>query len=387
MLASPHLSRWVASSDVHNLRVIFFPSVPYRKIHPQLEAIVHANRNLTVFEHPLISPPLPSALQRFATIRLRALLLRRLIHKLRPSLIHAVELQHAGYVASKALEGMPDSRLIKLSVVNWGSDIYWFRRFRSHRKKITKLLEQVDIYSSECSRDIDLARQLGYQGLATTPVPNCGGVLVDLPQDLVPLTERKSIVLKGYSSFVGKSHDLLIAWIRLRPKVRDATLEIYSASLLVRLLAGVLRRVDTSLSVRCYAHGQLTEQQMWELLGRARVYVGFSASDGLSTSLLEALSAGAIPLQTDSACIEELIEKGFHVVPLNHKDPSGAVAQLAQIFDNPEAHQILVNNNRHLSEDVHSPPAVASLSDSTLGAIAKRIADEETAELSPGLDD
>jgi glycosyltransferase involved in cell wall biosynthesis len=49
----------------------------------------------------------------------------------------------------------------------------------------------------------------------------------------------------------------------------------------------------------------------------ARVYLGVSVSDAISTSALEAMAMGAFPIQTDTSCCDEWFEhgKGGYLVP------------------------------------------------------------------------
>jgi glycosyltransferase involved in cell wall biosynthesis len=44
--------------------------------------------------------------------------------------------------------------------------------------------------------------------------------------------------------------------------------------------------------------------------GRARLYIGLSISDAISTSLLEAMVMGTFPIQSCTACADEWIEDG-----------------------------------------------------------------------------
>jgi glycosyltransferase involved in cell wall biosynthesis len=46
---------------------------------------------------------------------------------------------------------------------------------------------------------------------------------------------------------------------------------------------------------------------MLNLFSKARIYVGLSKSDGISTSMLEAMALGAFPIQTDTSCASEWI--------------------------------------------------------------------------------
>ena len=52
--------------------------------------------------------------------------------------------------------------------------------------------------------------------------------------------------------------------------------------------------------------------------GHARMYIGLSISDAISTSLLEAIMMGAFPIQSDTSCADEWIvhgKNGFIVAP------------------------------------------------------------------------
>jgi glycosyltransferase involved in cell wall biosynthesis len=42
----------------------------------------------------------------------------------------------------------------------------------------------------------------------------------------------------------------------------------------------------------------------------SRIYIGCSVSDGISTSFLEALTKGVYPIQTNTSCAGEWIDKG-----------------------------------------------------------------------------
>jgi glycosyltransferase involved in cell wall biosynthesis len=49
---------------------------------------------------------------------------------------------------------------------------------------------------------------------------------------------------------------------------------------------------------------------MLDLFASSRIYVGISLSDGISTSLLEAMAMGAFPIQTSTACVDEWFADG-----------------------------------------------------------------------------
>jgi glycosyltransferase involved in cell wall biosynthesis len=68
---------------------------------------------------------------------------------------------------------------------------------------------------------------------------------------------------------------------------------------------------------------------MLDLFGKARAYVGVSLSDGISTSLLEAMAMGAFPIQTNTSCAEEWIEDGVtgKLIDPNQDDVKNSLRQ------------------------------------------------------------
>src|SRR5262249_11962200 len=60
-----------------------------------------------------------------------------------------------------------------------------------------------------------------------------------------------------------------------------------------------------------------THDQILEWYSKARIYLGISISDAISTSALEAMALGAFPIQTNTSCCDEWFEdgKGGFLIP------------------------------------------------------------------------
>lgn len=363
MLASPHLARWLHARRNESVNVILFASTPFRAPHRLIEELVDGKYELNckVWSYRFATPPTHSFVQRFTRERRRARELQKVLSQTNPALIHAVELQHGGYIAARALRAMNSHERPPLSIVNWGSDIFWFQRFSRHRKKLSNLLSMADLYSCECNRDVSLAKNFGFTGISLNPSPNCGGVEPIDSEGSRPLTDRNSIAIKGYSQFVGKAHWFLFAWLTKNPKTKDLSLEIFSASLVCRALGNLIAKRNHNVTVHCYSPGSLNQHEMAELFSRSRAYVGFSQSDGLSTSLLEALAAGAICSQTSSACLEDLTQRGFSLIALDYRKPFHAVQELLRAYHSPEEFQSQVTSNQRLAQQLLTPESVAAL--------------------------
>ena len=54
----------------------------------------------------------------------------------------------------------------------------------------------------------------------------------------------------------------------------------------------------------------ISHEQLEDIFAMSRIYIGCSISDGISTSFLEALTKGVYPIQTNTSCAGEWIEKG-----------------------------------------------------------------------------
>lgn len=243
--------------------------------------------------------------------------LASVIRKVRPDLIHSMEFQHAGYLVLRAKElfgaGFPP-----WLATNFGSDIYYFRRFADHNAQIRRLLQSIDLYSCECSRDIEQARELGYAGPTLPVLPNSGGFDIPHVQSLQSGERpslRRLLVVKGYEHFAGRAMVALKVLERFAERLMDYEIILYSVGEAPYQFAKELVAQDV-LNIKTV--GYATHDEMLSYFGRARIYMGISISDAISTSVLEAMAMGAFPIQTDTSCCDEWFvdgEGGFIVPP------------------------------------------------------------------------
>jgi hypothetical protein len=224
MVDSIHVARWIAQFDPTEVKFILFLSGPNRRVHPKIVEIIKRGKQ---FENQITLVPfggklsLPLwALDRLFSDRIRGLLLRRVLKKVKPDFVHALEFQHAGYVTIRALE----DKSLKTTFIatNYGSDIYWFQWFPSHKVKIQRILDRANLYSAECQRDYLLARNFGFDGVELPLGPNTGGVeLAGGGLDFQAPSKRKTIAIKGYHGWVGRALVALDAVESLHRELRD----------------------------------------------------------------------------------------------------------------------------------------------------------------------
>jgi glycosyltransferase involved in cell wall biosynthesis len=313
---SIHLSRWLAQFADSPTKFYIFASSPARRLRPELRELL--NRRPDKFKlvgFPIILAAPLWLLDKVLANSIRAFLLGLTLRKFKPTVVHAIELQNAGYILLRASRGIwgpliPNKRII----TNWGSDIFWFRQFPSHLRRIKALLGIATHYSAECQRDVNLARDLGYKGAVLPVFPNSGGLPNHVFEvDLIPPSERSILLVKGYHGWVGRAILALRAIEQTKDQLQHMKIVVYSCNFSTKLAARRLQR-RTGLSVKVYGKGELSHTQMLELFRSAKIHVGISLSDAISTAVLESLASGAIPVQSATACVDEWFCSGGVVV-------------------------------------------------------------------------
>jgi hypothetical protein len=306
MANSIHVARWLAQLDGLGWDLHLVPSVADAPAHAALRGVtIHAPRLDASSNDPLA----------------QARHLARTIDELSPDLVHSIELQHAGYL-TLAARGLVTGPFPRWMVTNWGNDIFLFGRLPAHVPRIRAILAGCQYYSCEAERDVRLAREYGFTGESWPVMPNTGGI--DLPRvepwRQAPTSSRRTIVVKGYQGFMGRALVAIEALRRCADVLREYRIVVYSAHTQDVEVATELLREDCGLNVRRVIHA--SHDEMMRLHGSARVYMGLSISDGASTSMLEALAMGALPIQSNTASADEWLvhgETGFVVPP---EDPA-----------------------------------------------------------------
>lgn len=310
MLDSIHLARWVQQFVDKEVQIAVFPSSHFKRIHGNFLELNISNVNLIGI----------TRLKRFAgyfdsllTFRFfgnkfgeytRRLYLKLFIFFYRPTIIHAIEIQHAGYLVSSIK--YPAHKKI---LTNWGSDIYYFQHLPEHETRIRLALKWATHYSAECTRDYELARKYGYSGVELPKIPNAGGLTAN-NQDHHEVRDRSQLIVKCYGGRFGLGSMAMNICDVFMAKNANVNVFLYSVTKDLLGSAKLLAsnhpgRVRFSTLKNPLSHDSLLLE-----FRKSRVYLGMSRSDGLSTSFLEALISGSYPIQTNTSCANEIIEIG-----------------------------------------------------------------------------
>lgn len=308
MVDSIHVARWISQFPADGYKFFVFPSTPNRRIHPDIVRMKAEQGNIEIYPFGgRLSLPL-WGMDLLLGNRFRTAFLQALIKRVKPDFVHALEFQHGAYLADQALRaGNLKETFI---ATNYGSDIYWFQQFPKHLARIKSVLERADRYSAECERDVQLALGYGFKGQVLPVIPNAGGIPEKYAQmDVLPPSERKLIMIKGYDGWVGRATLAVKALPLIKDRLTGYDIVFYSCNgKTLRAIRKMSR--DSGIKVTAYPKKKLSHYHMMEMFSKALIYVGISLSDGISTSMLEALAMGAYPVQTNTACTDEWFKSG-----------------------------------------------------------------------------
>jgi glycosyltransferase involved in cell wall biosynthesis len=253
--------------------------------------------------------------------------LARTIRRLKPDIVHSLEMQHAGYLTLAARERL-GAKFPTWIMSIWGSDIYLFGRLREQMDKIKAVLSACDYFACECQRDVELARAAGFKGEVLPVLPATGGFDIERMHQFRqpgPTSARRLIMLKGYQGWAGRALFGLRAIELSADALKGYRVAVNLAGEDVTIAAEL---VSQSTGIPIEIVPQSTYEDILRLHGRARVSIGLSISDGASTSMLEAMVMGSFPIQSNTSCADEWVKDGATGLLVHPEDTEGIAAAI-----------------------------------------------------------
>ena len=342
MFDSIHLARWLKQFENDNIDFILFPSKKFKIINSELFKLVKSNKVAKFYlpwqyRFKAIAGYVDfflSALGNLININSRKIRLKSILSRVSFDLVHALEIQGAGYLYSELPKTIINSN--KLILTNWGSDIYYYRNYLTHNKKIAKVVSLAAYYSAECQRDYDLLRNYKFTGKKLPCIPNSGGfTLKELNSYKKPSNQRKLLLCKGYGGLFGRVEIALPAIESALRSHSEFNAFFYSVTndiepLIQKLILEFGSRVKYSTVRKPIDRGEILK-----LFSEALVYIGCSTSDAISTSFLEALVYGAYPIQTNTSCANEWVHRGA-ICSVVSLDSRKIIIELNKITNSPK---------------------------------------------------
>jgi glycosyltransferase involved in cell wall biosynthesis len=320
MFDSIHSAHWIERFVDSDVVIELYPSKKFRQLHPKIVKLLSESSNIKLATRSRLIPLgllgyfdflLNVVFQKSGCTKNRLKWLQRHLNKSSFHFVHALEIQGAGYLTAQ-LALSSDSQLI---VTNWGSDIYYFKNLEGDATKIRNVLQKADRYSAECSRDYALARELGFVGLELPVVPNSGGNSYIGPE--FKTQKEFLIVAKCYGGRFGRGDLAIKAVSKLLQEDRSFRVFFYSVSPEYEEEIKEMQWIYPGRIEFSTIRSGKSHPELMDLFAKARIYIGCSLSDGISTSFLEALSNGVYPIQSNTSCANEWIDQGIYASLVN----------------------------------------------------------------------
>ena len=358
MLDSVHFARWLKQFENRDIDFYILASKKYRRINPILASLLaehHLASYVQVFFGSLShlggyldfgAFVLPQKLFR---LNLRTRFLSYILKKSRFDYVHALEIQGAGYLASSVNPTLYAET--KVIVTNWGSDIYFYKNHVNHKVLIERTLSIADFYSAECIRDYMLARELGFDGVDLPCIPNAGGFdLRKDPRRFTLTSERKQVLIKGYGKTFGRAELVIKLLPDLAKKYPQLSFHFYSVTEDILEIINTLPDTLTSNIRITTTNKKLSHSEMMAEFEKSRIYIGCSESDGISTSFLEALITGCYPIQTDTSCANEWLNRGV-IASIVQLDSETLLREVEKAIQDDNYVNRAAESNRQIAED------------------------------------
>jgi len=257
--------------------------------------------------------------------------LERIILEIQPNLVHSFEMHSCSY---PILETMQKYSNLNWLYSCWGSDLYKYKEISHYLPKIKSMLSRIDFLHTDCVRDYEIAKELGFKGVHSGVLPGGGGFKLDLFQDyFLPFDTRKIILVKGYQHHVGRGLQIVKALEQLPNLFPQYQVVVFGAHGEVQQYVKLKK-----LPYKCYDRHGLSHEEIIRLMGSSIIYIGNSISDGMPNTLLEAIIMGAFPIQSNPGGVTaEIIKNNENGLLINNPESVKEIKELLEgLMEKPE---------------------------------------------------
>lgn len=288
-------------------------------------------------------PSLYNGLQPFLEVTANEKL-EKIIQEIQPDVIHSFEMQNCGY---PILKTMNRHSTIKWIYSCWGNDLFYYQNFKTHKAKIKVFLRRVNFLHTDCQRDFEIAKTLGFKGKHLGIIPGGSGYdLKTLQKYKRSHLERKIILVKGYQHMFGRGLNVVKALKEIQSDLKDCEVVIFGAH------SSVMGYISQNrLPFKSYGRHGLEHGELLRLMGQSLMYIGNSISDGMPNTLLEAMIMGIFPIQSNpGGATAEIIVDGENGFLIQNPESIEEIKSLIlKALHNPEIIEKAIEINSNLA--------------------------------------
>jgi glycosyltransferase involved in cell wall biosynthesis len=269
--------------------------------------------------------------------------------EIKPDAVHSFAL----YVAcTPIIEVMEKHQYIKWIYSSWGSDLYYFQNEPRYLADIKKVLPRINYLFSDCKRDYEIAKNYGFVGEFLGVFPGGGGFpLNEMDAYALPFEQRKTILIKGFQGRSGRAINVIKAVEQLKEELMDYEIVVFGADeeVVEYTANSILQNWENFLVI-----GKISQNEVWQLMGKSLIYIGNSNSDGIPNTLLEAICMDVFPIQSNPGGVtEEVIANGINGLLIEDcKDVMEIKEKIKFILSSPSLLQSALEENKEIKENL-----------------------------------
>ena len=149
------------------------------------------------------------------------------------------------------------------------------------------------------------------------------------------LTDKKTIIVKGYEHKFGRCIKVLEAINLIKDELQEYDIKVFAAN--DKVIDYVNNSSLTSWS-NFRVYGKLGHAEVLQIMGESLIYIGNSISDGMPNTLLETIIMGAFPIQSNpGGATEEIIEDGKNGLLIQNPESIDEIAGIImKAIKNPD---------------------------------------------------
>lgn len=237
-----------------------------------------------------------------------AVVFEQYLREVKPDVVHSFAMHISCFPILEVMKRYND---IKWVYSSWGSDLYARKNSEIGKHIINMTLPHLDFLFTDCHRDFEIAKQNGFTGHFLGVFPGGGGYDLNLLESNNILFEKRDLILvKGYQGIHGKCIEVLKILSTIENELLNYKIVVFGANLEV---VSFFNQSNAYQNIDIVLMEQITHQEVLKFMGRAKFYIGYSESDGIPNTLLEAICSGCIPLQSNpGGATSELIKDDFN---------------------------------------------------------------------------
>jgi len=234
-----------------------------------------------------------------------------------------------------------------------GSDVAFTQAIPEWQTLFRRILPMADVVLADNLENFKIFDNLGidYKKTPLLPtVPGAGGLKVSDFEPVVPWTKRENLIVwpKAYESPWSKSLPVLEG-LKLALDIVPSVKCVFTA--VCKETMNHIRLLPKHIKNRITILDRIPHSEMMQLMQTSRVMLAPSLVDGFPNSLLEAMTAGAIPIVSPLPTITPFVTEGKNVIFARNLYPEEISAAIVRAFTLSNAED-MVNTNIKLVKQI-----------------------------------